>query len=410
MWMRPMRVRLGYERGEEDEYVDARTLEELEPAVAYRSPAAICVMRLSVRGITLQSAEREYEAARRSILEAFGRDRETLAAEGKTVEEWRADPNWLDYDLETTSLEGQESIFQVLDFKNWLIELRTHVRRSIEESDELKDQDPNAAPSVFQQYLTKCYEEVGRHLGFLPGIPLLLLRCLLEVVDRTTVVELDLSEAIHDGELDIREEIASGDPYFTILTEGKGDKWMLERSLAILYPHLASYYKFADFEASGLAGGISSNLQVVRTFIALSIRDRLIVLFDNDAVGRAAIRTLSTVTVPENVRLLALPDLNRAQDYPTIGPDGLGKSNVNSQAVSIEFFFGSDILDKDGVQTPVRWNSFQQEIGLYQGELERKAELKAAFNNVLSNPELHRHHDWSDMMRLFRSIFEAFMD
>jgi hypothetical protein len=405
-----MRVRLGYELGEEDEYVDAKTLEELEPAVAYRSPVAVCVMRLSVRGITLESAEREYEVARGSILEAFARDREVLASEGKTLGDVRTDPNYLDYDLETNFLEGNEVIYQSLDFKTWLTELRLHVASRINQADELHESDPSVVPSDFQSYISKCGEEEGRHLGFLPGIHPLLLRCLLEVVDRTAIVELDLSESIHDGELDIREEIAVSEPYFTILTEGKGDKWILERSLEHLYPHLASYYKFADFEASGLAGGISNHLQVVKTFIALSIRDRLIVLFDNDAVGRAALLKLSTLTVPGNVRLLALPDLKRAMDYPTIGPDGLGRSNVNSQAVSIEFFFGADILEKDGVQTPVRWKSFQQEIGLYQGELERKTELKAAFDNVLSKPELHKDHDWSDMRQLFRSIFQAYMD
>lgn len=406
-WQRPMREGLGYAPGEADEHFSVDELELPETAVAYRARVWECLDRLRIRGKSLQRARETYEYARQGILDAFDRDRVCLAREGLDLQTLEPSGEKLYYDLETASLEGSEELYRNLDFDRWLCALKTYVARGGPEPDINSIREPPGL-SVEEKYVSECYEP-ERFMGFLGADLAMLLTCLLSVVDPEEIVELDISELVINGYLGDGEEIARVEPYFTVLTEGNSDKWILERSLTILYPHLASHYRFADFEASGLLGGIPNNIQVIKTFIALSIRDQLIVLFDNDAAGIGAMLKLAeSHSIPSNVRIMALPDLPRARSHPTLGPEGLRYADVNRQAVSIEFFLGDSILEKQGGPPPVRWKSFQADTGLYQGEIEGKTSLQRDFNKMLADPTLAAAHDWTDMRFLLESIFTAF--
>lgn len=75
---------------------------------------------------------------------------------------------------------------------------------------------------------------------------------------------------------------------------------------------------------------------------------RLREYFDNDAAAEAELSSIKDIPILESIRIMRLPELEFCNSYPTIGPTGCYNSNINGQAVSIELFFGTDIIATDG--------------------------------------------------------------
>ena len=158
-WKRTCRERLGYADGEEDEFATTAILDEVETAIVYRSSAWQCIERLSIRGFTLHKAGQAYESTRSAILSSFESDRANLAMEGLTLADCP-----IEYDLETFCYEGTEETYRSLDFRRWLSELRSFVKRRLESNqDDSSAEISNelASPTLkFEEYLQKCREEV----------------------------------------------------------------------------------------------------------------------------------------------------------------------------------------------------------------------------------------------------------
>lgn len=158
-----------------------------------------------------------------------------------------------------------------------------------------------------------------------------------------------------------------------VLTEGSTDTLILSRSLDALYPHLRDFYSFVDFTASNLAGGAGALVSTIKAFIGLGIQNRTVALFDNDTAARDALRALSSVTLPDNIKIVQLPALDFARDYPTVGPQGRTNMDINGLACSIELYLGSDVLaDREHGFVPIQWKGYNQTLGQYQGEILNK--------------------------------------
>src|SRR5262249_48581946 len=123
-----------------------------------------------------------------------------------------------------------------------------------------------------------------------------------------------------------------------LLTEGRSDGWILSESMKLLYPHLYDYFTFMDFETARVEGGASQLGRIVKSFAGAGIANKVIAVFDNDAVGHEAIKSLQLVRFPGNLALLRLPDLDALRKYPTVGPSGKASMNVNGSAASIELY------------------------------------------------------------------------
>ena len=101
------------------------------------------------------------------------------------------------------------------------------------------------------------------------------------------------------------------------------------------------------------------------------------------------------------------------RDYPTLGPNGLTKSNVNGLAASIELYLGADIL-RLGNQTltPVQWKGYSDTLQQYQGEVRKKSALHGAFSRRLAhcrtNPAALEETDWSGLSAILRMVFRVF--
>ena len=78
--------------------------------------------------------------------------------------------------------------------------------------------------------------------------------------------------------------------------------------------------------------------------------------------------------VPDNMRILKLPDLPAFRKFDTIGPSGTHRSNINGRAAAIECY-----LDV-GPKAVVRWkNYYHRDLAAYHGELDKKGDVAKTF-------------------------------
>jgi HEPN/Toprim N-terminal domain 1 len=197
-----------------------------------------------------------------------------------------------------------------------------------------------------------------------------------------------------------------------ILTEGTTDKWILERALKLLYPHMADYYRFMDFEGARVAGGAGALASVVKAFVGAGIVNRTVAIFDNDTAAASAIRGLAAVKVPPNIAVLQYPHLPLAAEYPTIGPTGVVSMDVNGLAGSIELYLGLDVLTLSGELIPVQWKGFDEGVRRYQGEITQKKLVQERFEAKLrqceARPELIVERNWEGVRMIVDQIRGAF--
>lgn len=200
-----------------------------------------------------------------------------------------------------------------------------------------------------------------------------------------------------------------------LITEGKSDTWIISESLTLLYPHLADQFTFMDFEGARVGGGAGSLANILKAFAGAGIVNKTIAVFDNDTAAEAAIRTLRNVSLPPNIVVLKLPDLESLRAYPTIGPSGPIPMNVNGMAASLELYLGIQALtDENGEMAPVQWTGYESNLRKYQGEVLFKEEIQERFRHRLeactTNPQLLEVTDWSGIRAVLNAIFVAFHD
>lgn len=198
-----------------------------------------------------------------------------------------------------------------------------------------------------------------------------------------------------------------------ILTEGNIDKIILERAMKLLYPHLADYYSFMDFESTRAPGGATALVSTVKSFIGAGIVNKVIAIFDNDTAAKSAVRILYGLLIPRSVKIFHYPRIQFAENYPTTGPQGLINMDVNGLGGSIELYFGEDILrNKNGELTPIQWKGYDEVLHQYQGEILNKYDLQKRFFTKLEDCEINRQkisqYDWNGINAILNQIRIAF--
>ena len=260
----------------------------------------------------------------------------------------------------------------------------------------------------------------------LPGDARYLLRAAAEVCGPEATVEYEITHLIGGGWYAPNEPVAANavaalrrasrlDSPTIVLTEGSTDGAMIEGAMALLRPHLVGYLTFMDFERSNAAGGSTALVAAVKAFAGAGIANRVIGLLDNDTAGRAALRTLARTDLSDSIRVVLLPDLPLARQYPTVGPSGTSIQDVNAKAGSIELYFGADVLrDEHGELTPVEWHGFDAAVRAWQGELRDKRLLQARFAEKLSRAQtdssLLSSLDWTGMELVIDRLARAFVE
>jgi hypothetical protein len=160
---------------------------------------------------------------------------------------------------------------------------------------------------------------------------------------------------------------------FLIVTEGSSDAAIIKHAFSILKPHVADFFDFVDMEEGYPFSGTGNLFKFVQGLISIAVQNNVIVVFDNDAEGVASFNRCCRLNIPDNMRILKLPDLPEFRDFETIGPNGRHLANINGQGAAIECYLGLD------GEACVRWNNYNPSIDAYQGELVGKDRYKRTF-------------------------------
>ena len=260
--------------------------------------------------------------------------------------------------------------------------------------------------------------------GF-PGVDMnAALRIALEVFPEAQELIYDVTELVWSGYFDTEDDFVeyainqASSEYHSkaktiILTEGRTDSQFLSETLELLYPHLANYYSFLDFDTAKIGGGAGNLVNLVKAFTGAGIVNRIIALFDNDTAAESSLKSLKKLDVSPNIKVLRLPEIQLLTSYPTIGPSGKTMLDINGVAASIEMYLGQDVLtNEEGELTPIQWTGYDARAKKYQGEVLEKDKIHKRFreklNLALRCGASYESQDWRGLQAVFELIFSAF--
>jgi hypothetical protein len=335
--------------------------EEESVTIGYFAPPEVVRQRLDLLGYTIDYARHHFQ--------------KWLEQERETYREYEEDEGgkW--------AAETSEAL-RSLTYEEWLSKARDVLLTRYDFTrprDEYKDEIERRMRDLQDDWL------------FYDASVLPIIRSLLEVFPEVREVALDIGALVGGGYIDANEKLceARRTPDLqtrsdlqptVILAEGSTDITVLKRSLQRLYPYLMDYFAFFDYEAPHVDGGTSYLVKFLRAFAAARINTNIIAIFDNDAVGLDAFNLASSPPLPANIKVTRLPDIELARSYPTIGPQGEHKIDVNGKAASMELFLGRHNLStEDGTLTPVIWNNYLHAARQYQGSINDKRRVFERF-------------------------------
>jgi hypothetical protein len=228
---------------------------------------------------------------------------------------------------------------------------------------------------------------------------------ILSVLSDNEIVEYDLTDVINGGWVEISQAKYVDYEKIIILTEGKSDVEFISKSIEKLYPHLKDYYHFIDFDEYKVESSASALVKLITSFAAANVKHPIIALFDNDTAGLKEMKKLTSRIVPPNIKILRYPDIALAKKYPTVGPTGKKKMNVNGYACSIEMYFGVEVLTIDNELIPIQWKGFDDKEKKYQGEIAEKNYVQETFRKKLQKNTMSES---KELKELLNGIFNAY--
>jgi hypothetical protein len=146
---------------------------------------------------------------------------------------------------------------------------------------------------------------------------------------------------------------------------------------------------------------------LVSSFAAAKVSHPIVAIFDNDSAGLIQFKKLEKLKLPKNIKVLTLPDIKIAEKYPTLGPTGLVKMNVNGKACSIEMFFGREILKINNSLSPVRWLNYEKNLDQYHGVISDKKLVMDKFLRFIESDKFNPSN-LNDLDKVLNSIFDVF--
>ena len=367
---------------------------------AYQCSANIAADRLEVLGFTAKEARKRFEDWREQEIRSLG--------------ERLTDDDYNDAML-AEILEKELQLLEPLSFDSWLETMASVVNRGIHKWDR-----ETVSITELEDFLvshddpTFVYPNADSRL---------FLRAVLLALASDVTVELDYTDLVYAGYYAVSDSVVTecrnsllekpyGQSNIIILTEGSSDIRILQCALECLLPHLREYINFFDFNATRARGGAPALVDTVKALAAARVSDRFVVLFDNDTAGHEAMRALSGVALPKNIRCFTYPDIDLARAYPTLGPSGSTVLDVNGLAGSIELYLGKDVLTvEDSNLVPIQWRGYSESLKRYQGELPNKTGLQARFFELVeqwkANPAQYPARDWSGLRAILESARTA---
>lgn len=231
--------------------------------------------------------------------------------------------------------------------------------------------------------------------------PLFILRLLIENPNN---LEMNLewrTQDVIDGGWANEEEIFIGVEEvdkFIIVTEGSSDTFIIKKSLELLKPDILDFFSFIDMEENYPFTGTGNLYRFCQGLASIRIQNKILVLFDNDLEGIDKFIKTNNLNLPNQMKIMKLPELEEFCSFLTIGPTGETNENINGKAVAIECF-----LDLTESNPKIRWTNYNKDFDAYQGSLENKDDYVRKFKSVKTAND---NYDFTKLIRLLDEIYE----
>lgn len=389
-------------------YQESRKDDDELQIVYYEASASLIRDRLDVMGYTL-------ETSKEAFIEWIQGERNCIAEYLK--EEDESDRN-KEFSLKD-HYKKEEQLLSGLTPETWIAALNDIRRSGLKPNYYGRYEGPHEDTLIGYMLSNEWYGFPGYDMN----VPL---RLVLEDSRGDEKLVYDVTDLVWSGYFDAADDLVehgvalSANEYSSkaktiILTEGFTDSWILKESLKLLYPHLADYYSFMEFDNAKVGGGVGSLANMVKAFAGAGVVNNIIALFDNDTAAEAACRNLEKIQLPANIEIIKLPEVDLLKNYPTIGPTGDALLDINGIAASIELYLGEDVLKIDGQNlTPIQWTGFESGVKKYQGEVLEKKVLQERFREKLlkakscgdEGPDI----SWDALRAILKLIFSAFKE
>lgn len=386
LFQEPDRVELPADSDEDVSNIYRKTLR--------RSLGAV-LPRLQLLGIRLEVVRRDYE-----LLAKEWRETQKIICEGERdyqplvplpfeqfLEFIRAHPitspeDTADWGIEPGARERNEGRFHD----------STLIKRIPRDSDD--EPDPNSEQSYFVQ--------VVNVLG-----PYATLRLLAECADNLKLpVEWGYAPLVNSGWIE-PEAVRTGPTRhqrILVATEGSSDVYILRRALILLRPEVADLFQFIDISQRHPFSGIGSLVNFAEGLAKIDVQNQIVFLFDNDADGVDAAQRVRQFTLPDNMCVQVLPDIEEFRSFATQGPDGVRMSDINGRAAAIECYL--DLYRADRPPAMVQWTAFKKEPDLYQGALQYKEQYTKLFLSQKTETIRDGSYDISKLERVLDVLIE----
>ncbi len=180
---------------------------------------------------------------------------------------------------------------------------------------------------------------------------------------------------------------------FLIATEGSSDAHILRHAIELLRPEMSDFFRFIDMSERHPFPGTGNLHKFAEGLSKIDVHNQLVLVYDNDAEGRATFQRTQGLSLPKNMRVAMLPNLPAFEKFPTVGPDGMRDMDINGRAAAIECY-----LDLSSTKTPepkVRWSSYIKDVEAYQGSLENKTQFMKSFMKLRADKLADSDYDFS---------------
>lgn len=345
----------------------------------------------------------------------------------RTIAEFNSENEREYFITEYINNEWNELQFENYTFDGWLSAMRKIVDSEKYYFELKKTINHKEDPLLY--HIIEEHENGNSLFGFNCGDIRMVIRGLLELFKEDDEFFIDYSDLVDGGyyagedricELSLQSlaQNYTANEKVIVLTEGSSDIMLIKRTMEHLYPDIVDFYSFMDFNQSNASGSASSLVNYIKAFVGSGIRNRIIALFDNDTAADEALIAITKIIVPPNIKVLRYPNLEQFNEYPTVGPNGIGFTNIIGLACSIEMYLGRDMLvtsnefDYPTKYIPVQWKGYSQALKKYQGEVLNKELIQKKYLQFLDElgkkPELKNQHDWDGMEAILKMIFNAF--
>lgn len=190
---------------------------------------------------------------------------------------------------------------------------------------------------------------------------------------------------------------------YLLATEGTSDTHILKRGLSLLRPDVEDFFRFIDIEERHPFSGTGNLAKFAEGLVKIDVQNRVVFVFDNDAEGVDACRSLQRFSFPVNMRSMLLPDLDQLRDFPARGPSGVVRTDINGRAAAIECYLDLRLAGRPEAQ--VTWTNFKESMDIYQGALDFKESYAKAFYEASVEAIATGTYDVSKLRTVLDALF-----